>query len=548
MTTALKKIINLPSKTIASAAFLVGLGGLISRLLGLLRTRLLAGQFGAGDITDAYYAAFRIPDFVYAILIMGAISSAFIPVFTQYLVRDKKEAWQLANGVLNLVILGLAGIGFLGFLLAPRVIPLIAPGFAGEKLKLTISLARIMFLSPLLLGISSIFSGMIQSFNRFFVYSLAPAFYNLGIIFGIIFLVPVIGPLGLAWGVVLGAAMHWFIQVPTALMNGWRWQGILGFRHLGVKKIGRLMVPRTIGQAATQINLLVITVIASFLTSGSLTIFTWANDLQCLPIGIFGVAFATAAFPRLARDFAKSRHYKFFHRLEEVMGQVFFFVLPASVILIIERAQIVRLVLGTGEFDWTATRLTAACLALFALSIFAQSLSLIFNKAFYARHNTKTPVALSVVSICFNIFASLFFVYGLRHWSGLNYWLSRLLSLEGLESIEVIGLALAFSLANLLNLLLLLLFFIRLDGQEFFESLAKTSFKIIFSSTLMAGAIYFLLHLVAPLVNMRTGPGLLIQASAATFGGLIIYLLTSWLIKVEPMRFLCLSIKQIKHN
>jgi len=312
---------------------------------------------------------------------------------------------------------------------------------------------------------------------------------------------------------------------------------------LGVKKIIQLMGPRAVGQAATQINLIAITAIASLLASGSLTVFNWANDLQWLPLGVFGIGFATAVFPRLSRDFAKRNDHKFFHRLESVLSQVFFLTLPASVILILERAQVVRLLYGTGKFDWTATRLTAACLAVFAISIFAQSLSLVLNRAYYARQNTKTPVTISVVCIAFNIFASLFFVYWLRHWPELRFWLSRALSLENLNSIEVIGLALAFSLSSLLNWLLLLLFFVGRNTDDFFENLVKNSSKTIFASILMTVAIYLGLHLMAPLVNMRTGLGVLIQASVAGLSGLIVYLVVSRFLKSQPLTVLWQDVK-----
>ena len=535
MTAAIRKLVNSPSKTIVSAAFLVGVGGLLSRLLGLLRTRLLASRFGAGDVTDAYLAAFRIPDFLYAILIMGSISAAFIPVFTQYWLKDKKEAWGLANSVLNLVIGALAVIGFLGFVLAPLIMPIIAPGFHGEKLKMAITMCRIMFLSPILLGISNIFSGILQGLNRFLVYSLAPSFYNLGIIFGIIVLVPVMGVNGLAWGVVLGAMLHWLVQLPAVIMNGWHWQSFFNWRDQGVRKILSLMGPRALGQAATQINLVAITAIASLLTSGSLTVFNWANDIQWLPLGVFGIGFATAVFPRLARDFAKRNDHKFFQRLESVLSQVFFLTVPASIILIMERGQIVRLLYGTGKFDWVDTRLTAACLAIFCLSIFAQGLSLVLSRAFYARHDTKTPLVISLMTIAFNIFASLFFVYWLRHSPGLKFWLARSLSLEGLGSIEVIGLALAFTLSNLLNWILLLGVLASQQTDDFSEKLLKNSLKTIVASIVMTVAIFASLRLIAPLVNMHTGVGILIQASIAAIFGLVVYLLASHLAKSEPL-------------
>ena len=210
-----------PTQSIAAAAFIISLAGIASRILGLFRDRILAGQFGAGDTLDAYYAAFRIPDLIYNLMIVGALSAAFIPIFTEY-IADKKEedAWRFSSGMLSLQIFFMGTVSLILIAVAPWMMKIITPGFSGEKMDLTVQLTRIMFLSPLLLGISGIYGGILVSFKKFLIYSLAPIFYNVGIIIGVVFFVKFWGPVGLAWGVVLGALFHMLLQYPSVKFSG----------------------------------------------------------------------------------------------------------------------------------------------------------------------------------------------------------------------------------------------------------------------------------------------------------------------------------------
>ncbi|HCP08889.1 MAG TPA: murein biosynthesis integral membrane protein MurJ, partial [Candidatus Moranbacteria bacterium] len=198
-----------PAQSVTAAAFIITVAGLASRTLGLLRDRFLASTFGAGDTLDVYYAAFRIPDLIYNLLILGALSAAFIPVFTGLISKDQKEdAWKAANGILNLSIFFIIIVSLILAVFAPYLMKVITPGFPAEKMEMVVSFTRIMFLSPLFLGISGIFGGILTSYKRFLIYSIAPILYNLGIIFGVLVLVRFMGPIGLAWGVVLGAFLH----------------------------------------------------------------------------------------------------------------------------------------------------------------------------------------------------------------------------------------------------------------------------------------------------------------------------------------------------
>ncbi len=526
----IKKLLNSQSKTIPSAAFILGVAALASRFLGLLRDRILAGKFGAGDELDMYYAAFRLPDLVFSILIVGAVSSALIPVFTQYLSKDRKEAWKLINGFLNLALLGLLVIISVLVIFAPQIISFIAPGFEAEKKAVTVTLTRIMFLSPLLFGLGSIFGAVLQTFKRFLIFSLAAPMYNIGIIIGVLYFTPIWGVYGLAWAVVLGAVLHLLIQIPSVIMAGFKYQWVFDLYHRGVRKILKLMVPRTIGLAAYQVNLIVITAIASTLVAGSVAIFNLANNLQYVPIGIFGISFATAAFPSLTHAFAQKKAEDLFKYFNSTVRTILFLVIPVSVLIYLLRAQIVRVILGTGQFGWTETRLVAACLGLFSLSIFAQSLIPLFARTFYAMQNTRTPVIISVISIIFNIFLSFFLVMLLKTSIAFSSFWAYILRIEDLSKMEIIGLPLAFSLASIINLVLLALALKQKLDIFKMSKIFPFLLKIVGSTFVMAGVVYITLRLVAPLVDMKTFVGVLGQGLAAGLAGAGIYVLLTFLL------------------
>ncbi len=520
-------ILNSQSKNITSAAFILGVTTLVSKFLGLLRDRLLAGQFGAGDELDAYYAAFRIPDFVFNILIIGAISAAFIPVFASYWKRDEKEAWIVANGVLNIFLTALIFLSGILIIFCPLLISFIAPGFGGEKKELTVILTRIMFLSPVFLAISNIFSGILQYFHRFIIYSLAPILYNIGIILGIIFFVPKFGVFGLALGVVLGAFMHMAIQIPSARFCGYRYQPIFNIKHPGIKRIVKLMVPRTIGLGASQFNLIVITAIASMLASGSIAIFNLSNNLQYIPVGIIGISFATAAFPSLSREFAEEKRREFIQKFSSTFRQILLLVIPLSFLTFILRAQIVRIVLGTGHFGWADTRLTAACLGLFAFGIFAQSFIPLVSKAFYALHNTVIPVGVSILSIALNIGLSFLLVWSLGFDNSFSRFISDSLKLQGIDQISIVALALAFSISSLFNFVFLIFAIYKKFGDLDFKNILKYAIKTILASIFMTEVVYFGLYIFAEAVNMRTFFGIFLQGGGAALAGILAYFLAA---------------------
>jgi putative peptidoglycan lipid II flippase len=378
------KILQTPSKSITGAALLISGATLFSRLVGILRDRVLVHHIDVGPVMDAYYAAFKIPDLIYNLLIVGALTAGFIPMFTKLLVEHDttRPAWRLANNILNIIGIALIITCTFGILASPLLAKVIAPGFPLETKKILITFTRIMFLSPLFLGISMVLGGILQSLRHFFIYSIAPILYNLGIIFGVMVLVPLMGVTGLAWGVVLGAFLHTAIQLYGAYHNGFRWEWIFDLKHPPTRQVGKLMIPRTLGLAATQLNTIIITILGSLLPAGSITIYSLAFNLQGVPVGIIGIPFALAVFPVLAHSIAQKNIPEFTKNFSTTLRQIIFLIIPLAIIFLLSRAQIVRVVLGSGKFDWDATIATANTLAFFTLGILGAATVPLLARAF----------------------------------------------------------------------------------------------------------------------------------------------------------------------
>jgi putative peptidoglycan lipid II flippase len=524
------KIFAKPINSITIAALLVALSSLVSRLLGIFRDRILAGEFGAGDTLDIYYASFRIPDLIFNLLVLGALSAGFVPIMIglikEYDVLSKdanKAVWRLSNNLINIMGCILIILAVLGFLTAPWLMRLIAPGFDPDKLSMAADLTRIMFLSPLFLGISSILGGILQSFKRFFIYSLSPIFYNLGIIIGALYFVPIWGVYGLAWGVVLGAFMHMCVQLPAVLALGYRYEPAFDVKDKNLRKMGYMMVPRFLSLAVSQINLLIITVIASTLASGSLAIFNFANNLQSFPIGIFGLSFALAAFPALSAVAFDRK--KLIDNFSNVFRQILFFIVPSTILLLTLRAQIIRVVFGTGEFGWSETVLTINTLGFFSLSLFAQASLPLIMRVFYARQNSKTPFYAGLAGVALNVVLSLYFA----------------------KFLGVAGLALAFSIANIFNFVLLWLFLRQetghLDEARIFKSAAKFSIAGLMAGAAVQGAKL----LIWPYVDMTRVWGVFTQGFIAGIAGLLVYFAFCSLLKSEEFDSFWNSFKRRIH-
>ncbi len=505
--------------SIVSAALILGASSLVSRIIGLLRDRTFTTLFGAGDIFDAFVAAFRIPDFIFNLVVVGALSAAFIPMFTEKLISSKQgkdSAYRFALSIFNSMALGIGVLGLLYAIFAPWIVPLITPGFSGDKLSLTIELSRIMALQPLLLSASFVLSGILNSHKRFVAYALAPIVYNVGIIAGAVYLVPYMGPAGLAWGVVFGAAMHFAIQLPSAIRVGFRWMPVLFSSRDDVRNIWRMMLPRVFGLAAQQMNLFIVTILGSSLLSGSIAAFHLANNAQYIPIGIFGIAFAQAAFPTLAEQNARRQKEEFRNTITKSFRYIMFLVVPISALFYLLRAQIIRVLFGDGAFTWDNTGITYETFGFLVMSIFAQATIPLLTRAFYAKQNTKTPVIISLASVAVN--------------TALAFPLSRMYGVQGL--------AIAFSLAAVVQLVILLsVLHYTLNGFDDRKVFIST-LKIVFATLIAAAVAQFLKTPIAAVVDMQRFWGIAAQLIGSFSGGIVTYILVCMAFKSEELEII----------
>ena len=535
----IKKLLNTQTKSVTIASIILAVFYVISAGLGLLRDHFLAGRIGTEKL-DIYYAAFTIPDLIGLLMIFGAISAAIIPIFTDYLEKSEDQAWEYASVLLNVFLTCLMLVCGAFILLAPFLVKFITPGFSPEKQAATVSLMRLMFLSPIILGISNIVSGILQVFHRFLVTALAPVMYNLGIIIGIIFLVPWLGLTGLALGVIIGGLLHLAIQLPVFFHLGFKYRPLFNVSHQGVLKTLKLMVPRSLGLGAGQINTIATTTIASTLIAGSIGVFTLANNLSNMLISMLAVSLSTAIFPSLSRSYAKENQSEFSRKFSSAFLQLLFLSLPASIALFFLRAQIVRVVLGNGQFNWIDTRLTAACLGIFAMGICFQGLIFLLSKTFYAEHNTKIPAIFSVLTVALNVALSLFLVWQLNargiFYSVMQAWLK----LQGIESISVIGLALSFSIAGLFEALFLVYFAYKYYKVFDWRLVLYSLYKMILSGMVMAAVIVIVRQslVIFNIVALQTFWGVFWQLVLPAIAGGVAYFAFSAIVKSPELKFI----------
>jgi len=524
----LNYFINHKTKTVNKAVGILTISAVVSRFLGIIRDWLLARSFGAGAELDVYFTAFKIPDFIYNIIILGGILVAFLPLFSEYFSKNKEAAWEFVSNCLNvfMVLLGLLSL-FL-FFSTPFLIRFIAPGFNTSQIEKTIIFTRIMLLSPIFFGLSSIFSGVLQYFNRFLVYSFCPIVYNLGIIFGILFFAPKMGILGVVLGVILGAFLHFIIQIPSVLSCGFNYERIIDFKDNRIKRIFYLMIPRMFGVSAQQINLMVTNAIASTLVSGSISVFNFSNNIQYFSIGIIGIPFAMAAFPVLSKDWVENRREDFINNFSVIFNKIVYFTLPVTAFIFILRKQIIRILLQGGLFSVLSAQLTSASLALFCVGILASSLIPLLFRAFFSLKDTKIPTLIAVFSMLINIGLSFLFTY---QESFLQVFLRNVFSFERTNNIFVLGLPLAFSFSAIIQFFLMLFFLkARLQGLSLkiiYNNFLKTliaSFAIILIGSL-------LISFIQPIFDQSFTTDIL-QISIIVLIGSLIYLLITFILKV----------------
>ncbi|MGA2968090.1 MAG: murein biosynthesis integral membrane protein MurJ [Candidatus Levyibacteriota bacterium] len=515
---------------ILSAAFVIMATIIFSQVLGLTRQRLLVSIFGASNTLGIYLASTRLPDFLFQILIAGALSSAFIPVFSEYIVKGREQEGHKVASTLLFLSLGIfAFFSLILFIFAKQFSTLMAPGFSNAQLNLLTSLTRIVIFGEILFIIGSFLSAILQSYNRFFIPGFAAAMYNFGIIIGIILLSPFLGIYAAAYGVIIGALLFVLFQIPLAQKMGFSFKPSLSLESIkssGVLDVLKLIWPRTISIAVFQLGTIITVTLVSFLQNPgrNYVIFDYAQTLAFAPVALFGQAIAQAAFPVLSKE--KERLEDFKVTFITSFNQMLYLVLPISVLLLVLRIPIVRLIFGAARFDWTATVLTGRTLAFFSISIFAQALVYLVARGFYALHDTKTPLTIGAVTTALMVFLGAGFIFFYH---------------AGVESIAV-----AYSIASILNFLILFIFLDRKVGGFDKLSLFKTVSKIFLATFFTAFALYVPIKLLDQLVFDTTKTiNLILLTGISSSIGLLLYLFLTWLFDVKEATMFITLFKKV---
>jgi len=506
-----KRFFNIFNKEIdglLEAAYLLGLLAIISQVLGLLRGRVLAGSFGTGHILDIYYASFEIPDFIFATVASVVSISVLVPFITERLEKSKEETKYFINSIFSFFSVMIILTCSIVFIFMPYLAPKFFPGIADYAT--LINMARILLLSPILLGTSNFLASITQVGKRFLVYALCPIFYNLGIIFGTIFLYPIFGIYGLAYGVVLGACMHLGIQLPFVIKSELFKPWPLNFDFPLIKRVFLISIPRTITLGMSQTTSLVLMSMSSLMTVGSISIFNFSNNLQSVPLSIIGVSYSLAAFPTLVQFISKKQSKEFLAHISAAIRHTIFWSVPISVLFVVLRAQIVRAIYGAGAFDWNGTKLTAAALAIFAISVTAQSLVLIFIRGYYAKGNTKKSLYAGIITGVLSIGLSYIFVGIFNNCNMFKFFVEHLFRVDDILGTEILMLALGFSLAQIINCIILWIWFEK-EYVGFSLAPLRTLFQSFSSSVIMGFVAYLCLGVFDNIFNINTLVGIFMQ-------------------------------------
>lgn len=527
---------------IHAAALILGAAGFLSKILGVLRDRLLAAHFGAGKELDIYYAAFQIPDFMSVIFLLGAGSAAILPVLQERMQKSPREA-RLLIGRLSLlfVFAAIILIGLALFFLRP-LLHFMVPGFSGEDLDRAVKISRIILLSPLFLGLSSIFSSVVQSFHRFFAYAAAPIAYNLGIIAGILFFVPRFGFAGLGFGVVLGAILHFSIQFATARKLGFSLSLEyfpadirLWFKDSDIRRVIMLSLPRVAALSFSQITVFFIVALGSLLSAGSIAVFNLAYNLYFVPVGIFGLSYSVALFPRLSLSYVRRDGKIFFEELYLGIRTILFWVMPSAALFIVLRAHIVRVAFGAGLFSWEDTRLTAASLAIFAAVMGAGSLNMLLIRAFYALEKTAMPLVVDALTLAVSLISAYSITNILKRDGNM---LRELLRIADLPHGEAVGLAAGFAVGIVFNVVMLYAALLFAGKKEFRAAYGLpyiAIFKIIAASVAAGIVAYLVLQGFAETIELRGFLSVFLHGSLAGVCGIIAYGVTLYAMGSEDL-------------
>ncbi len=513
---------------ILSAAVVIMATSLLSLLLGVVKYRLLASIFGASNTSGVFLASSQLPDLIFQSVIAAAFASAFIPVFSDYLAKQKeKEAHTMASTLLFLSIIIFFVFSVILFIFAPYFLQIINPGngFTPAQMALMANLMRIILFGQLLFIVGTFYTSLLQSYNHFLIPGFALALYNLGTIIGILALHNAIGIYSAAAGVILGATFYILVQIPLIRKVGFRFQPQFTFRNAGVITISKLMWPRTISLAIFRLGSIMTVALVSFLPNAgrNFLLFDYAQTLAFAPVTLFGQTLAQAALPVLAREKDKPEDFKV--TFMSTFTQMLYIVLPVSALILVLRIPIVRIVYGASKLDWEATVLIGRTLAWFSFSIFAQALIALVARGFYALHNTKIPLVVNGIATLIMLLLSYAFI---------TYY-----------HFGIQGLAAAYSLVSIIQLLIMLILLDKKIGGFKKIPLTISLLKLFFAALFTTFALYIPIKLLDQLVFDTTKTvNLLILTGISSLAGLSLYLFLTWLFNVEEAHAFVLMFKK----
>lgn len=509
---------------IHAAAYIIAIFSFVSQLLGLVRDHMLAHIFGAGPTLDVYYAAFRVPDFIFASIASVVSLFVLIPVLSNRIEKQgKEEARVFLSQITTFFCIFICIASGLLMALAPILGRHLYPGFDPEQQLAFVRLTRILLLSPIFLGLSNILSGVTQLSGRFFVYALSPVLYNGGIIAGIVLLYPRWGLAGMGWGVVIGALLHMLIQVPTVFREGLLPRPTLSFDWRSLWSVIIVSLPRTTTLALNQLVMLALLGFSSTLAAGSVTVFTFASNLYMAPLTLIGVSYSVAAFPVLSRLFSSGDKEAFFDHILLALRSIIFWSLPTLAVCIVLRAHIVRVLLGSGQFDWSDTRLTAAVFALFLISLAAHGTVLLFVRAYYASGKTARPLLVTLGSSTLTICLVALCVYISGKFPTLRYFVEDLLRINDVPGTSIVMVAFAYSLGLMVDASIFWTLFRRDFGGHIPRQVVKTIFHAGAASIFAGSAAYMVLRATESVFDLSKTFDVFLQGAVAGVVALVVW-------------------------
>ncbi len=515
---------------LGEAAFWLSVFAFFSQILALLRDRLLAYHFGASSSLDIYYAAFKIPDIIFVTAASIVSISALVPLFAKKETEGEKHFLEATSSIFTVFSIMICVISVITWILMPKIISLAFGGFSYEIMKKTITLSRLLLLSPLLLGFSNFFGSIVQYEKRFILYSLSPLLYNIGIILGIVVLVEDIGIMGPIIGVIFGALMHLLLQAIFVIFSPRRPKFTKFINWKVVFETAQLSIPRTFALSIASFTALFFAALSSRLGGGSVAVFNLSWNLQSVPLSLIGVSFSLAAFPALAISAAQRNSQEVSERIASGLSSIVFWSLPITFLFVVLRAHIVRVVLGSGLFDWEATRLVAASLSVFVVSTVFQSMQLFLTRSHYALGRTKWPLVGNFIAGVSSIFIALICYLNYQKVFPLLNSIAKFLKVDELP-FEILIIPFSYSIGCLLGVLVLFFALKSEYWKKIWAIMRRGVFESLVASLLGGFAAYFTLSITSSIFNLDTFLGVFGHSATSFVIGVVVWAISLYCIE-----------------